>query len=340
MADFYTYRSKVAGKRRKRKMFLALIIVLAVVCAGAGLFWFTRGESPLPQAAPATAESAAAEQTAATAAPTPAATPAEETAITEPRRIVQAVDTAAWDKAETVEATVDTEYLNTDHRMVAVPMLGTVTNDYFNTVTFAGDSIASGLGIYDTGYHNAHYATYVSAGVQTFVNDVSVKNAVTGATETPMETIVASRPDYLYILVGTNNLVVQGSEDSFIAYYERLIDMLREQLDPGVTIYIQSIPGVQETVVESKPGLDNQRIATVNDLLANMALRKGCYYINIREALTNPADGSQIDDYATKDGVHFNAAGYRAWAEYLATHTVWNRRSVYSGENPYYIYGA
>lgn len=22
-----------------------------------------------------------------------------------------------------------------------------------------------------------------------------------------------------------------------------------------------------------------------------------------------------------------------------ATHTVWNRRSVYSGENPYYIYG-
>ena len=128
-------------------------------------------------------------------------------------------------------------------------------------MTFAGDSIASGLGIYDTGYHNAHYATYVSAGVQTFVNNVSVKNAVTGATETPMETIAASQPDYLYILVGTNNLVVQGSEDSFIAYYERLIDMLREQLNPGVAFYIQSIPGVQEDVVQSKPGLDNARSA-------------------------------------------------------------------------------
>lgn len=339
MADFYTYRSEVAGRRRKRKMFLALIIILALLCAGAGFFWFTRGETPAPQASPATAESAAAEPTAAVA-PAPTAAPVQEVSIPEPQRIVQNVDTAAWDKSEPVEATIDIEYLNTDHRMVAVPMLGTVTRDYFNTVTFAGDSIASGLGIYDTGYHNAHYATYVSAGVQTFVNDVSVKNAVTGATETPMETIFASQPDYLYILVGTNNLVVQGSEDSFIAYYERLIDMLREQLDPGVTIYIQSIPGVQETVVESKPGLDNVRIATVNDLLANMALRKGCYYINIREALTNPADGSQIDDYATKDGVHFNAAGYQAWAEYLATHTVWNRRSVYSGENPYYIYGA
>ena len=333
MADFYTYRNEVTGKRRRRKIFLALIVVLALLCAAVGLFWFGRGETAAAQAAtPAPTQEP-------TAAPTETPAPAQETAA-EPQRILPNVDTAAWDKSEAVPATIDTEYLNTDHRMVAVPMLGTVTNSDFDTVTFAGDSIASGLGIYDTGYHNAHYATYVSAGVQTFVNNVSVKNAVTGATETPMETIAASQPDYLYILVGTNNLVVQGSEESFIAYYERLIDMLREQLNPGVIIYIQAIPGVQEDVVDSKPGLDNTRIATANDLLANMALRKGCYYINIREALTNPADGSQIDDYATKDGVHFNAAGYRAWAEYLATHTVWNRRSVYSGENPYYIYGA
>lgn len=337
MADFYTYRSEVAGRRRKRRMFLVLIVILALVCAGAGFFWFSRGGMPNAEPA-ATATPEQAEEAAAT--PAPAAPTEEPTAIAEPQRIVQSVDTAAWDKSEPVAATIDTEYLNTDHRMVAVPMLGTVTKDYFNTVTFAGDSIASGLGIYSTGYDNAHYATYVSAGVQTFVNNVSVKNAVTGATETPMETIAASQPDYLYILVGTNNLVVQGSEDSFIAYYERLIDMLREQLNPGVVIYIQAIPGVQETVVETKPGLDNTRIATVNDLLANMALRKGCYYLNIREALTNPADGSQIDDYATKDGVHFNAEGYHVWAQYLATHTVWNRRSVYSGENPYYIYGA
>ena len=166
-----------------------------------------------------------------------------------PARIVQNVDTAVWDTSTAVAQTIDTEYLNTDHRMVAVPMLGTVALSYFDTVTFAGDSIASGLGIYDTGYKNAHYATYVN--------------------ETPMETIVASQPDYLYILVGTNNLVVQGSEESFIAYYERLIDMLREQLNPGVTFYIQSIPGVQEDVVQSKPGLDNTRIATANDLLAS-----------------------------------------------------------------------
>lgn len=335
MADFYTYRNEFSRRRRKRRVVLVLLVILALICAAVGWYWQQKDAEPQP------APQVEATPTAATATPEVAVTP-EPTPATgkAPERIVQAVDTAVWDTSTPVAQTIDTEYLNTDHRMIGVPMLGTVTNDYFNTVTFVGDSIASGLGIYQTGLPNAKYATYTSAGVNSFVNNVTMKNAVTGVQETPMEAIVATQPDYVYILVGTNNLVTQGGEESFLAYYERLIDMLREQLNPGVIFYIQAIPGVQETVVQSKPGLDNARIATVNDLLANLALRKGCYFVNIREVLTNPADGSQIDDYQVTDGVHFNAAGYRVWAEYLATHTVWNRRSHYSGQNPYYIYGA
>ena len=221
MSDFYTYRNGVAGKKRKRSLMLALLIVLAAACAGVGWFWMQRDAQPAEGEAAAAGPISTSESTEAESeAPVEAAAPAEPVSTGDgPARIVQAVDTAVWDTSTAVEQTIDTEYLNTDHRMVAVPMLGTVTPSYFDTVTFAGDSIASGLGIYDTGYKNAHYATYVSAGVQTFVNNVSVKNAVTGATETPMETIVASQPDYLYILVGTNNLVVQGSEESFFLPY-------------------------------------------------------------------------------------------------------------------------
>ena len=336
MSDFYTYRNEFSRKRRQRRIVGVLSVLFALACLGAAWYWYQSREpeqTPAPTPTPAAAEPTRSPETAATPAPTP------DTGET-PERIVQAVDTAVWNTSTPVEQTIDTEYFNTDHRMVGVPMLGTVTDSYFNTVTFVGDSIASGLGLYATGLPNAKYATYISAGVNSFVNNATMTNAVTHVEETPMEAIAATQPDYVYLLVGTNNLVTQGNEDSFIAYYERLIDMLRERLNPGVIFYIQAIPGVQETVVESKPGLDNARIATVNDLLANLALRKGCYFVNIREALTNPADGSQIDDYQVTDGVHFNPAGYRAWAEYLATHTVWNRRSIYSGQNPYYIYGA
>ena len=34
MSDFYTYRNEVAGKKRKRSLMLALLIVLAAACAG------------------------------------------------------------------------------------------------------------------------------------------------------------------------------------------------------------------------------------------------------------------------------------------------------------------
>lgn len=339
MSDFYTYRNEYANRRRKRRFILVLLVILALLCAAAGWFWHQNNApsdgEPITDAQPVDAEPTAAPEVTASPEPTPEAVVGKT-----PERIVQNVDTAVWNTSTAVEQTIDTEYLNTDHRMIGVPMLGSVTAKYFDTVTFVGDSIASGLGIYQTGLPNAKFATYTSAGVNSFVNNVTMKNAVTGNQETPMEAIVATQPDYVYILVGTNNLVTQGGEESFLAYYERFIDMLREQLNPGVIIYIQAIPGVQETVVQTKPGLENGRISTVNDLLANLALRKGCYFVNIREVLTNPADGSQIDDYQVTDGVHFNAAGYRAWAEYLSTHTVWNRRSQYSGQNPYYIYGA
>ncbi|WP_294758005.1 GDSL-type esterase/lipase family protein [uncultured Gemmiger sp.] len=345
MADFYTYRNKVASRRRKRRMMIVLVIVLTVVLAAAGWYNFhptnmQQGEpTPPKSSSESLPESTAEPSPTPEATPQPTPTPTAAPASVEPRRILPAVDTAVWDTAAPVTQTIDDGYFSTDHRMAAVPMLGTVTKDYFNTVTFVGDSIASGLGIYATGYQNAKYATYISAGVDTFVNNVKVKNAVTNEQETPIEAIAASQPDYVYLLVGTNNLVRQGGEENFIAYYERLIDILRENLDPGVIYYIQSIPAVQEDVVNTKPGLDNARIATVNDMLANMALRKGCYFVNIGETLNSLTDGSQKDEYETADGVHFNPSGYRAWADYLASHTIWNRRSIYAGQNPYYIYG-
>ena len=72
---------------------------------------------------------------------------------------------------------------------------------------------------------------------------------------------MASQPDYVYLLFSTNTLVQPNNEEKLLAYYEKMIDILRENLDPGVIFYVQSIPGVQEDVVQSHPGLDNARIA-------------------------------------------------------------------------------
>lgn len=344
--NYHTYRKKkLRGGRRRLLAVLVVAAVLLLAAAGALGVHLLRTQPA--QAQQSTAEEAAAPAASPpptatpvpTAAPAPAAATAETAAYT-PTRLLPQVDTAAWDTAARVEPTLNQDYQNTDHRMVALPMLGTVTVDNFNTATFVGDSLTSGLGIYNTGFPNAHYAAYMGAGPDVVVNNSTVKNLVTNVTETPVETIVASQPDYVYLLFGTNTMVSPNNEDKLMAYYEQMIDLLRQQLNPGVVFYIQAIPGVQEDVVQTKPGLDNARIFRVNNMLANLALRKGCYFVNIREALTKP-DGSMVDEYdAEYDGVHFNPTGYKAWHDYLVTHTAWNARAVYIGENPYKILGS
>ena len=299
MADYYHYRQKIEKQRRRRNAVVALMVVLIILCAAAGFFWMSRHnqQANTPQAEPTmpTAETAA---TATPEQPEPTAqTPGN------PQRLLPAVDNAAWDTATPVEQTIDLEYLNTDSRMAALPALGTVERSHFDTVTFLGDSITEGMECYATGYQNAHVRAYRGAGPESVVYNTTVKDHIRNVQEPDFDDVVETQPDALYILFGTNTLV-NGSEDTatkFITYYEKMIDMFHESL-PNVPIYVQSIPGVQEWVKDSKPGLQNDRIKLVNNLLANMALRKGCYFVNIAEALNQP-DGSQIDEYEA-DGIH------------------------------------
>lgn len=332
MADFYTYRRNIEAQKRRRRAVVALLAVLVLLCVAAGFFWFGRS-------APAGAEVTEATPVAtATIAPLETPAPATvETAAYNPQRLLPAVDTAAWDTAAAVTQTIDHEYLNTDARMVGLPALGTLANSYFDTATFLGDSITEGLEAYDSGANNATVLGYRSAGPNTVVNGAVVHDYTRNVDEVPLEALAASAPDRVYVMFGTNSLVTQGNEDSFIAYYERMIDMMREVLAPGVPIYVQAVLPVQEYVVNTTPGLDNDRIRTVNNLLANMALRKGCYFLNLPEIFTN-TEGSQLDEYEG-DGIHMVGAGYRAWYAYLTTHAAWDRRNTYQGRDPLYILG-
>ncbi len=336
MADYYYYRKKVESERRRRKAVIALLIVMALLCAAAGYFWFSRHQ-------PET-DAVATPETASTPTPAPATEAPVQTASPEsagpyaPQRLLPAVEDSSWNTCQPVEQTIDFEHLNTDARMVALPKSGRVTREHFNTATFLGDSITEGMAIYATGLQNAQVRGYRSAGPQIIVNNAVVHDYARNVDEAALDAVVASQPDFLYVLFGTNALVNQGNEDSFVAYYDKMIEILQQNL-PGVAIYIQAIPGVQETVVQTKPGLDNARIQTINNMLANIALTRGCYFVNIQEALTYP-DGSQIDEYQTSDGIHMGPAGYAAWTEYLQTHTAWDRRNKYEGTSPYYILGS
>ena len=305
------------AKRRLLNKVTALLLVLGITAAGAGTAWKLKAAQALREVP----ESSVAEAT-----PQPTAQPAEETA---------APDRSLWNTGTPVAQTLDGAYYAPDWRMNALRESPAVDDSYFNTATFVGDSLTQGLSLYSTGLPNAHFCAYRSIGPNAIVQKATLTRS-DGTKEIAIDALVASQPDYVYILLGTNTLVNLGNDDNFIAYYGAMLDMFKEALPAGVTYYVQAIPAVAADVYTQKAGLENNRIRAINSRLAQLALEKGCYFLDLQEALTGP-DGNQIPEYAASDGIHYNPTGYQAWVDYLRTHTVYHRRNPYLAGNPYYI---
>lgn len=224
-----------------------------------------------------------------------------------------------------------------DYRLYALPACGRITKEYYNYVTFMGDSLTQGLQLYTTGLPNASYCAYTGIGPNAVVNGVLGKRT-DGTKGVPLEDLAQMAPEAIYVLFGTNVLTnaSEASQQSFLAYYDQMIDMIK-QTRPGIRIYMQSITPVRPWVSAEKPGLNKERLQRINDELAALAIKKDCYFIDLWEPLAD-INGDLREEFAAGDGYHMNPSGYAAWVEYLLTHTAYKPGALYEpGSGSWYI---
>lgn len=335
MADYQEFRKKSRRRRMKKRVLAGAVIVAAVgilvgggclVLSGMGFF----EKAPVASSI-STQESPEPEQ------------------LTAPEqgkgfRVAPVTENKEWNTAAYDVKTLDYTVLGQDDgttamdfRLVSQPACGRVTTGYYDHVTFMGDSLTQGLELYTTGLPNAFYCAYKGIGPNAVVNGATCTRA-NGNKEVPLEALAQMAPDAIYVLFGTNTLVNAGEnvQQSFLTYYEQMIDLI-QQTRPGIQVYMQSITPVRPEVSAQKPGLNNVRLQRINDELAAIAIRKGCYFINLWEPLAD-SEGNLRADYAAGDGIHMNPTGYAAWVEYLRTHTAYTPGALYeAGSGSYYI---
>lgn len=210
------------------------------------------------------------------------------------------------------------------------PETGQVSLDYFADAAFLGDSLTVGFSDYSVNLGGALICGYTGASPNLIVNETSLTNA-DGVSEVPIEVLAEAQPSKVYILMGTNTLVSTGNDESFLAYYEAMIDQLYEALGDDVILYIQSVPPATEAAVaDDKEGLESSRLQSINESLALLAAEKGCVYIDLWEVFADE-DGNLDADLAAADGIHFSAGdGYTAWVSYLRTHAVYSADNEWS----------
>ena len=298
MADYQEYRRRVLRKRWRRRFMAAALLLLLLLVGAIGMLWKSLHREQRPSGV------------------------GQNTILQEVTQD-NTWNTASYAVARqlTVQPLADSAATALDFRMAALPKSSTaVGKEWFNDVSFVGDSLTQGMQLYEEGMQNAMFCAYKGVGPNVIVNGTTCKRA-DGVTEVPLEALTAQQPRAIYVLLGTNVLGRDTDYSSFLTYYRLMLDMLSQTL-PNAKIYVQSITPVRPEVCQKSghEGLNRDRLCQINNELAAIALEKNCYFLNLWEVLADE-NGDLNESYAQPDGYHLRPAGYAVWTDYLCSHT-------------------
>ncbi|MDO5602070.1 MAG: GDSL-type esterase/lipase family protein [Oscillospiraceae bacterium] len=233
---------------------------------------------------------------------------------------------------------------------IALPenRMGMVDSSYFSDALFVGDSLTEGIELYI--YHN--FYSLPDTTKYLWMRGITPMDMLTGTWNatmpydwqtqvrtgetiytSPLEDIVAANPGKLYLMLGTNCLTGGQSDEIILKYYGQLIDALQERL-PNMLIYIQSMTPVGiEKEQENPEQYGAARIALLNEQIAKMAYAKGVCYLDVHTVLADESD--HLKDEWNYDGWHMTPEAYKAWFQYLTTHTLHRPDNSYIKSSAY-----
>ena len=190
-----------------------------------------------------------------------------------------------------------------------------VEDDFFSDAAFIGNSLIEGLRLY-SGLTTCDFYAATSMSVL----GVGSANAITlnnGGSGTIYQGVAQETYGKLYILLGINEIGYVTS--SFKEIYAGMLDTLRE-IQPDAVIYIMSLTPVSASKSAADPTFSMARVTEYNEALYELAEEKGCYYIDLIDALSD--DAGFLPANVTSDGIHFAPDHYKVWLEYLRTHYI------------------
>lgn len=198
------------------------------------------------------------------------------------------------------------------------PESAAVDNNYFADAAFIGDSRTEGLMLYSG---IGEVDKYTSIGISIFKLESKKAITIDGVDYTLVEALAQKQYNKVYICLGVNELGY-FNDQGFYDSYCKVIDDIRAS-QPNAVIYIQNLIPLNEDTIAARGGseyLTNEHLRVYNELTQQVAQEKQVVYLDLYSAFVG-ADG-QLPAEASSDGVHLSGTYYKAWLEYLKTHTV------------------
>ena len=155
MADYQEYRRRVLRKRWRRRFMAAALLLLLLLVGAIGMLWKSLHREQRPSGM------------------------GQNTILQEVTQD-NTWNTASYAVARqlTVQTLADSAATALDFRMAALPKSSTaVGKEWFNDVSFVGDSLTQGMQLYEEGMQNAMFCAYKGVGPNVIVNGTTCKRA-------------------------------------------------------------------------------------------------------------------------------------------------------------------
>ena len=167
-----------------------------------------------------------------------------------------------------------------------------------NEIIFLGNSITD----------NAEWAELFS--------DPNIKNRGIGGDDTDgilgrLSEVTSSKPDKIFIMIGTNDLAYGKKVDDIIGNYTKIIAQIKDD-SPTTKLYVQSVLPVEDALHYTRP---NAEIININDQLIEICKAEGITYIDLHSVFSD--ENGKLNKEYSIDGLHLNGEGYEVWKKQI-----------------------
>ena len=144
----------------------------------------------------------------------------------------------------------------------------------------------------------------------------NIKNRGIGGDDTAgilerLAEVTSSKPDKVFIMIGTNDLAYGKTVEDVISNYRKIIAQIKTE-SPITKLYIQSVLPVEDALHYTRP---NSKIIEINNLLVQICKEESLTYIDLFAAFAD--ENGKLDKKYSIDGLHLNGLGYQVWKDLI-----------------------
>lgn len=228
----------------------------------------------------------------------------ESSSKTESSSDTYSTESSSSQSAQSSEESVDTNSSDTPSSSWTPVTPTAYPEDWFANDLFIGDSIFTGLYLYE-------YIPMDNVAAAVGYTPSKAMNSTFRASYSGSAVDYAKekQPKRIFIMLGSNTVGAGTDADAIAKQYETFLEKLKEACPKSEIVVISIPPVTKDSSLASKSGITNGIIDNVNFMIRSFAGKYGTYF-DLNSELKN-TDGYFDGTYAEADGLHFKGSAYK-----------------------------